>query len=87
MSNFSFLSDEFPALGKMGSLAEDYLFTDPNSCLFKIGSLAEGIVKQMLEFEGIFIADRATQPDNIKTLKYWGVLERDIEEILHLLRQ
>jgi len=87
MSNFSFLTDEFPALEKMGSLAEDYLFTDPNSCLFKIGSLAEGIVKQMLEFEGIFIADRATQADNIKTLKYRGVLERDIEDILHLLRQ
>jgi len=53
MSNFSFMADELPALEKLGVLAEGYLYTDPNSCLYKIGSLAEGIVKQMLEFEGI----------------------------------
>jgi len=53
MSNYSIMVDEFPALEKSGVLAEGYLYTDPNSCLYKIGSLVESIVKQMLEFEGI----------------------------------
>ena len=87
MSNFSFMADEFPALEKLGVLAEGYLYTDPNSCLYKIGSLAESIVKQMLEFEGIQVDVRATHADKIQTLKYRGVLEKDIEDILHLLRQ
>jgi len=87
MSNFSFMADEFPALEKLGMLAEGYLYTDPNSCLYKIGSLAESMVKQMLEFEGIRVDVRATHADKIQTLKYRGVLEKDIEDILHLLRQ
>lgn len=34
-SNYAFLNDHFPALAEMGSLAEDYLYTDGNSCLAK----------------------------------------------------
>jgi len=28
-SNFSFLEEQFPALAKLGVLAEGYLYTDP----------------------------------------------------------
>ncbi|MDR2569999.1 MAG: type I restriction-modification system endonuclease [Oscillospiraceae bacterium] len=87
MSNFIFLADEFPELEKLGALAEGYLYTDPNSCLFKIGSLAEAAVKQMMDFEGMIAGERETHADKIKMLKYRGVIERDIEDILHLLRQ
>ena len=87
MSNFIFLADEFPAIEKLGSLAESYLYTDPNTCLIKIGTMAETIVKLMLEFEGIQLDVRANHADKIKTLKYRGVLERDIEDIFHVLRK
>jgi len=81
MSSFFFMADEFPALEKLGVLTEGCLYTDPNSCLYKIGSLAESIVKQMLEFEGIQVDVRATHADKIQTLKYRGVLEKDIKDI------
>ena len=87
MSNFSFFAQEFPALEKLGVLAEGYLYTDPNSCLFKIGSLAESIVKLMIEFEDIQVDVRATHADKIQILKYRGVLDRGIEDMFHLLRQ
>ncbi len=34
-SNFAFLNDTFPVLGKFGELAEKYLYSDSNSCLMK----------------------------------------------------
>jgi len=43
-SNFSFLTERFPALEKMGSLAEGYLYSDPNTSLYKMGALTETIV-------------------------------------------
>ena len=44
-SNFSFLHDLFPVLENFGSLAEQYVYTDPNSCLLKLGMIGETIVR------------------------------------------
>jgi len=52
-SNFSFLATTFPALEKLGSLAESYLYSDPNSCLYKLGVLAETVVNYMFELDGL----------------------------------
>jgi len=41
-SNYAFLNDHFPELAMMeASLAEDYLYSDENSCLIKLGLFAE----------------------------------------------
>ena len=40
-SNFSFLKDRFPVLSNFGELAEKYLYSDPNSCLMKLGMIGE----------------------------------------------
>jgi len=40
-SNFAFLTDRFPALEKLGSLAEGYLYSDPNSSITKMRILSE----------------------------------------------
>lgn len=37
-SNFEFLNQEFPVLSNFGKLAEQYLFSDPNSCLMKVSN-------------------------------------------------
>lgn len=52
-SNFAFLTEDFPALEKLGSLAESYLYSDPNSDMFKLGVLAETIVNYMFELDGM----------------------------------
>ena len=36
-SNFKFLNRYWPALAQIGETAENYLYSDPNACIFKIG--------------------------------------------------
>ena len=86
-SNFSFMADKFPAIEKIGSLAEVYLYTDPNTCLIKLGLLAEIIVNYMLELDGIAppVTDN-THANRIKILKRADMLPKDIDEILYVLR-
>ena len=52
-SNFSFLRTQFPGLEKTGEFAERYLYSDSNSCLFKLGLLCEDIVNKMFDFDNI----------------------------------
>lgn len=54
-SGFSFLRTQFPGLEKTGEFAERYLYSDSNSCLFKLGLLCEDIVNKMFDFDNIAI--------------------------------
>ena len=36
-SNFDFLSEKFPSLAKFGQLAEKNVYSDPNTCMIKLG--------------------------------------------------
>ncbi|MCL2766921.1 MAG: type I restriction-modification system endonuclease, partial [Peptococcaceae bacterium] len=86
--NFSFLEARFPALEKMGSLAESYLYSDPNTCLYKMGSLTEIIVKYMFELDGLKQpANDNTHAGRIKILQREGIIKKDIAEILNTIRQ
>ena len=40
-SNFDFLQTEFPVLSTFGCQAEKYCFSDPNSCLMKLGMIGD----------------------------------------------
>ena len=54
-SNFSFLETDFPVLYKYGCYAEQYLYNDPNSCLFKMGQMGEAIINLMFDFKMCFV--------------------------------
>ena len=43
-SNFEFLEKNFPVLADYGRKAENYLYSDSNSCLMKLGMIGETIV-------------------------------------------
>lgn len=43
-SNFSFIEKTFPVIAEIGQTAENYLYSDTNSCLIKLGLLGETIV-------------------------------------------
>ena len=36
-TNFKFLKEYWPALAQIGETAENYLYSDPNACIYKIG--------------------------------------------------
>lgn len=86
-SNFSFLEERWSLLASVGMMAEKYIYTDPNSCLIKLGLFAESIVRL------IFTLDNLAEPqmDNthanrIRILKNEGLLPKDIDDILYALR-
>ena len=88
MGNFSFLKSHWEDLEKTGSLAEDYVYSDPNTSMIKQGLFAERLVKYMLAYDGI----REPQYDNthanrIKLLKEHDLLPRDIDNTLYVLRR
>ena len=52
-SNFEFLKEYWPALAQIGETAENYLYSDPNACIYKIGLFTERLVQEILVLEGI----------------------------------
>lgn len=86
-SNFSFLNDMFPALGKLGELAEKYLYSDSNSCLMKLGMIGETIVNLIFTYDKIALPRDNTAVNRIDTLLREGMLTRDLADILHALRK
>ena len=86
MSNFSFFRPDFPALEKLGALAENYLYSDSNACLYKLGSLAETMVKHMFELDRIALPEDDTPANRIRILKREGMLPRHIGDLLYALR-
>lgn len=87
MSNFTFLESAFPVLAQMGSSAEQYLYTDTNSCLIKLGQLGEIIVNMMLQMDKLQppVKDN-THANRIKLLSKKGLLPKEIDDILFALR-
>ena len=86
-SNFDFLSKDFPVLANFGKLAEQYCFSDANSCLIKLGMIGETIVNLMFTYDGVQFPYDNTAVTRIDTLMREGLLSRDICDILHALRK
>lgn len=40
-SNFEFLNRYWPALSEIGAAPENYLYSDPNACIYKLGMFSE----------------------------------------------
>lgn len=87
-SNYAFLKDHFPVLAGIGSLAEDYLYTDGNSCLIKLGLYAETMVNLMMEFDGVAPpAVDNTHANRLRALKREGLISPEIDDIFYALRK
>lgn len=87
-SNFEFLNRYWPALTQIGTTAETYLYSDPNACIYKLGMFAERLVQEILVFEHITEpAVDNTHSNRIKLLKRAGLLPREIDDTLYVLRK
>jgi type I restriction enzyme R subunit len=86
-SNFEFLNPAFPMLSNLGGTAENYLYTDTNSCLIKLGLFGETIVNLMLQIDGIEPPTyENTHANRIRLLKKEGLISQGIDDILYALR-
>lgn len=85
--NFSFLELPFPSLANLGQLAEKYRESDPNSSIMKMGMLGENIVSMMMKFDHVQEPYENTAVKRIDALSREGLLPKDVQDILHLVRQ
>lgn len=87
-SNFDFLNKYWPILAQLGANAENYVYSDPNACIYKLGLFSERLVREIMLFEGISepITDN-THANRIRLLRRTGFLPKDIDNTLYLLRK
>lgn len=88
MGNFTFLKSKWAELAKFGELAEQYLYSDTNTCFLKMGLLAEHIVQYMLAYDGISQPENDnTHANRINLLRRNDLLPQEIDNILYVLRK
>ena len=87
MSNFDFLKEKFPVLANLGNLAEKYLYTDPNSCLIKLGMIGETVVNLIFEYDNIKKPTEDKAVNRINILIREGYIDEQLKNILHALRK
>ena len=88
MSNFTFLENHWSDLAKLGDLSEKYVYSDPNTSMYKQGMLAEILVKYMLAYDGIEEPERDnTHASRIRLLKKNDLLPYEISNTLYILRK
>ena len=88
MSNFSFLKAHWEDLSKTGELAENYVYSDPNTSMLKQGNFAERMVHYMLAYEGLKEPEYDnTHANRIRLLKKNDLLPRDIDNSLYVIRK
>lgn len=75
-TNFEVLKGDWPYLYKLASLAEDYLYTDPQSTVAKIRLLAESYTDAIASMENItFPYDENKQINKLRYLERAEILE------------
>lgn len=87
-SNFEFLNKYWPMLAQLGANAENYLYSDPNACIYKLGMFSERLVQEMLVFEHMDEPQTDnTHANRIRLLKRAGLLPYEIDNTLYVLRK
>lgn len=72
-------------MASLGQLAEEYVFTDPNSAMVKIRQFGETMTQIILATEKIPDPKELTQNDRLYVLKSEGILPSDILPFFHLI--
>jgi|GEM_PF-86445 len=85
MSNFSFLNKEYPVLAKLGALAEQYYKNDSPTCIGKLRSLCEFIVKDVYSSNEKVNKDLSLK-DLINESEYKEYIPEKIANLLHTIR-
>ena len=86
-SNFDFCYKYWPDLTAYGKLAEKYLYTDPNACIIKVGIMSENILSKIFEYEKIAKPEVSTALNLTKILKEEGLLPKNVEDCLYIIRK
>ena len=87
MTNFDFLNEFWQDLAEIGSNAEEYIFSDANASISKIGLLAEKIVSYVFMYEKLPLPAEQTQSNMVNVLRREGLIPDTIDNILYTIRK
>lgn len=80
-SNFAFLGKYWPVLAQIGETAENYLYSDPNACLYKLGMFGERLILEIFAFEEIEQPTfDNTHSNRIYMLRKEGLIPKKIDD-------
>ena len=85
-SNFKYLAKEFPILFNIGQVAEMNLYGDPVTALFKLRQFAEKLTELLFEEHYLEFPYENTFNNQLRTLKYEGLLPDRINDLLHTVK-
>lgn len=85
-ANFAFLKVYNPQLAQLGTQAEDNLYKDPNTCLFKLRLFGEQLAQQVAAKKGLYVSEKEQQCDLLNRLRRIGLLNDREHSLLHELR-
>ena len=87
-SNYEFLKAYWPALSEIGKTAESYLYSDPNSCIYRLGLFGELVVKEIFAAWQLPLpGNDDTQAGRIRVLKRERLLPPNMDDILYAQRK
>lgn len=90
-SSFDYFEKEFPALAKLGKLAESYCESDPNGALYKIRKIGETITTLIYQYDNIVCPtgniNDIDQFTRINTLQDYGIINSLLAKSFTRLRK
>ena len=86
-SNFEFCNKYWPDLATLGQLAENYLYSDSNTCIIKIGMMSENILLKIFDYESISKPEIKTSLNLTNILKAEDLLPKNVENALYIIRK
>ena len=86
-SNFIWLEEKWPNLSELGQLAEENLYTDPNTTLIKLRMFGEQVVDYIFSVAEIEEPEDPRQFARLKTLEKKELVEEEILKLLHEMRK
>jgi type I restriction enzyme R subunit len=84
--NFEFLRAKRPELADLGGFAEHYTFTDPTSCLVKLRTYAESLVKAVFGHYQLQISYQSSLNDLMHDASFKRITPTVVQDKLHRLR-
>jgi hypothetical protein len=84
--NFEFLRAARPELADLGGFSEQYAFTDPSSCLGKLRTYAESLVKAVFAHYQLQLSYQSNLNDLLNDSSFKAITPNVVLEKLHLLR-
>ena len=84
--NFRFLGERDKWMGQLGRQAESYVYTDPESCLFKLRLMIETMARRMIamQFSEAVSEDLGAM---LARLERIGALDRSRADVMHAIRR